>query len=151
MVLNFRVVFADSTDTTFRVMNNVNHQVFAWTFNKKPIQFSFDPNNEIVLKQASTVLGEPQLITSGGFFLFQNIPNPVTNTTKIVFELKNDCYAHLTIMDISGKTVASPVNEYFNKGKHAVDVDCSSFAPGVYFYTLEAGGYKQTKKMILTR
>ena len=151
MVLNFRVVFADSTDTTFRVMNDFNHQDFTWTFNKRPIQFYFDPNDEIVLKEGSTVLGVPQPITAGGFYLYQNIPNPVTNTTKIVYELKNDGYVRLNIMDISGKTIASPLGEYINKGKHSVDVDCSSFAPGVYFYTLQAGDYKQTKKMILTR
>ncbi|MGA2822411.1 MAG: M1 family aminopeptidase [Bacteroidales bacterium] len=151
MVLNFSVTFADLTDTTFRVMNDVNNQVFTWTFNKKPIQFSFDPNDEIVLKQGTTVLGVSQPEAQEGFHLYQNIPNPTSNTTKIVYELKKDSHIHLDIMDISGKIIASPADEYAVQGKHWVDVDCSIFAPGIYFYTMQAGDYNQTRKMIITK
>ena len=111
----------------------------------------FDPNNEIVLKTASTVLGVPGPGTQEGFHLFQNIPNPVNHTTKIVYELNKDCHVHLDIMDVSGKIVASPVDENSVTGKHSVDVDCSVFAPGVYFYTLQAGDYRQTLRMVITK
>jgi aminopeptidase N len=151
MMLNFRVIFADLTDTTFRVMNDVNNQTFTWTFNKQPIQFNFDPNDEIVLKQGTTVLGVSGPEKLEGFHLYQNIPNPVANTTKIVYELNKDCHVHLDIMDISGKIVASPVDENAVQGKHWVDVDCSMFAPGIYYYTMQAGDYKQTRKMIITK
>jgi len=151
MVLNFSVMFADSTDTTYRVMNDMNNQVFTWAFNKKPIHFSFDPNDEIVLKQGSTVLGVSQSEAMEGFHLYQNIPNPASNTTKIVYELKKDSHVHLDIMDISGKIITSPVNENAVPGKHWVDIDCSLFAPGIYFYTMQAGDYNQTRKMIITK
>ena len=151
MLLNFRVVFADLTDTTFRIMNDVNNQDFTWTFNKRPTQFSFDPNDEIVLKQGTTVLGVPGPGKLEGFHLYQNIPNPVINTTRIVYELKNDTHVHLDIHDISGKTVATPLDENAIQGKHWVDVDCSGFAPGIYYYTLQAGDYRQTLKMIITK
>jgi aminopeptidase N len=150
MVLNFRVVFADHTDTTFRVMNDVNNQVFTWTFTKPPVQFSFDPNNEIVLKQGTTV-GVPILEKQEGFHLYQNIPNPAANTTKIVYELKQDSRVHLDIMDISGKIISTPLNENAVPGKHWVTIDCSSLAPGIYYYTMKAGEYKQTLKMIIAR
>jgi aminopeptidase N len=151
MILNFRVIFADLTDTTFRVMNNVNNQTFTWTFNKQPVQFYFDPNNEIVLKQGTTVLGIPNQEKSGEFHLYQNIPNPVANTTMIVYELQNDCHVHLDIMDVSGKVIASPVNENAVRGKHGVDVDCSLLSPGIYYYTMQAGDYRETRKMIITK
>jgi aminopeptidase N len=151
MMLNFSVMFADSTDTIFRAMNDVNNQIFTWTFNKKPIQFNFDPNDEIVLKQATTFLGVSQPEALEGFHLYQNIPNPTSNTTKIVYELKKDSHIHLDIMDISGKIIASPLDENVVQGKHWVDIDCSLFAPGTYFYTLQAGDYKQTRKMIITK
>jgi aminopeptidase N len=151
MMLNFSVVFADLTDTTFRVMNDANNQIFTWAFNKKPIRFYFDPNDEIVLKQGSTVLGVSGSENLEGFHLYQNIPNPTSNTTKIVYELKKDSHIHLDIMDISGKIIASPVDENAVQGKHWVDVDCSTFAPGIYFYTMHAGDYNQTRKMIITK
>jgi aminopeptidase N len=151
MILNFQVTFADSTDTTFRVMNDWNNQIFTWTFNKKPVKFAFDPNDEIVLKKGTTVLGisEPGLME--GFHLYQNMPNPFTNSTKIVYELKENMHVHLDIMDISGKILLSPVDENAVSGKHWVDIDCSMFAPGIYFYTMQAGNYRQTRRMILTK
>jgi aminopeptidase N len=151
MMLNFNVLFADLTDTTFRVMNDVNNQIFTWTFNKQPIQFNFDPNDEIVLKQGTTVLGVSQPEAVEGFHLYQNIPNPTSSTTKIVYELKKDSHVRMDIMDISGKIIASPVDENAVRGKHGVDIDCSTFAPGIYFYTMQAGDYHQTRKMIITK
>jgi len=151
MILNFKVIFEDASDTLFRAMNDVNNQTFTWTFTKKPVLFYFDHDNEIVLKQATTILGIPEPLSQEGFHLYQNIPNPVTNSTKIVYELNKDCAVQMNIRDISGKTVSSPVNEFASQGKHSVDVDCSSFAPGVYFYTVQAGDFTQTKRMVITK
>jgi hypothetical protein len=151
MLLNFRVIFADMTDTSFRAMNDINNQVYTWTFSKEPILLQFDPNNEIVLKQASTILGITDPIKLETFHLYQNIPNPAANTTRIVYELIKDSRVHMDILDISGKVVFSPVNEYSASGKHSVDINCSVLSPGTYFYTLQAGDYKQTRKMIITR
>jgi len=115
MILNFKVIFEDASDTLFRAMNDVNNQTFTWTFTKKPVLFYFDHDNEIVLKQATTILGIPEPLSQEGFHLYQNIPNPVTNSTKIVYELNKDCAVQMNIRDISGKTVSSPVNEFASR------------------------------------
>jgi aminopeptidase N len=151
MLLNVKVIFADLTSTTITFMNNQNHEIFTWNFDKLPVSVVFDPNNEIVLKQGTTTVGIPELPAQNGFFLFQNIPNPVKNATKIVYELKNDCHVHMDIIDISGKTIASPLDEIALQGKHTIDVDCSSFAPGIYYYTMNAGDFRQTKEMIIIK
>ena len=151
MILNFKVIFADLTDTVIRVMNDANNQIFTWTFNKKPIQFNFDPDDEIVLKQGTTTLGLDVPEALEGFHLYQNIPNPATRATKIVYDLAKDAHIHMDIVDISGKIIASPVDENALAGKHWVDVDLSNLEPGSYFYIMQAGGYKQTRIMILTK
>jgi hypothetical protein len=56
MILELKIQFADSTDTTFRVMNNSDHELFSWTIKKQPLTFQFDPNDQIVLKQGTTLL-----------------------------------------------------------------------------------------------
>jgi hypothetical protein len=38
-------------------MNDANYQEFMWTFSKQPVLLQFDPDNEIVLKQASLTQG----------------------------------------------------------------------------------------------
>jgi aminopeptidase N len=151
MVLNFRIIFDNLTDTIFQVMNDVNNQNYSWTFSRHPIQFNFDPYNEIVLKEGSTVLGIPSNENQKGFHLYQNIPNPATISTRIVYELKKDSHVNLTVSDICGKTVASLLDQNVEAGKHRVDVDCSKFAAGIYYYTLQSGDFRQTLKMVVTK
>jgi aminopeptidase N len=53
MPVQLKVVFADSTETMLKVMNDVNHQVFEFRFPKKPAYLVFDPYRNILLKQAT--------------------------------------------------------------------------------------------------
>jgi aminopeptidase N len=57
MPIVVKVTFSSGPDTSIRVMNNNNGQVFAWTFNRQPSTVTFDPNNDIVLKQGTTTAG----------------------------------------------------------------------------------------------
>jgi aminopeptidase N len=151
MLLNVKIWFEDSSDTIIRFMNDYDNQTYTWTFNKRPVMFKFDPDDQIVLKEGSTVLGIPEQVKMQGFQLFQNIPNPAGANTKIVFELKNDTQVRIDITDISGKLITRPVDEYATAGKHSIDVNCTSFAPGVYYYTMKAGGFSQTRKMVIVQ
>ena len=54
MPLNLRVSFTTGSDSTFRVMNDVNNQSFAFNFTRQPTALVFDPGNDIVLKTATT-------------------------------------------------------------------------------------------------
>jgi hypothetical protein len=82
MILELKIQFADSTDTTFRVMNDSNNQNFSWTFNKQPVNFQFDPGNQIVLKQTKTLIlastkdsyGKFTLLTLGNWALKGAMP-----------------------------------------------------------------------------
>lgn len=150
MVLELRVQFEDGTDSVFRVMNDVNYQQYSFLFNKKPLRFYFDPNDEIVLKSAVTVVGAPEETASNGTHLLQNTPNPASTSTRIVYETDRSELITMEILDLAGRTLSTPVNEFQTYGKHAIDVDCSSLAPGVYFYRLKAGGNILTRKMVIT-
>jgi aminopeptidase N len=55
MPLQVKITFRDNTDTLIRVMNDVNHQEFLFTFSKEPVTLSFDPDRNILLKQAATI------------------------------------------------------------------------------------------------
>ena len=151
MLLNVKIKFADNSDTSIRFMNNYNTQDYTWTFSKQPVQFFFDPDDEIVLKEGSTALGIPEPVKIEGFHLYQNIPNPVTGTTKIVYELNKDSQVRLDITDISGKIISTPLNAFKSTGKYSVDIDCSYLAPGVYYYRMKAGDFSQTRKMLVIK
>lgn len=51
-----KIAFTTGADTTIRVMNDVNYQTFVFNFNRQPVSLTFDPDNDIVLKQATTTI-----------------------------------------------------------------------------------------------
>jgi hypothetical protein len=53
MPIEIKVHFSTGSDTTMRVMNDSNNQIFTFEFNRQPLNVYFDPDNNIVLKTAT--------------------------------------------------------------------------------------------------
>jgi len=90
------------------------------------------------------------------FTLGQNYPNPFNPSTKIDFMLPKAAFVTIKIYDIIGKEVFTLVNQKMNAGSYVVDWNSINNAgdyvsSGVYFYRIDAGGFTQTKKMVLLR
>jgi len=99
-----------------------------------------------------------QLVTSATseaipkvFSLSQNYPNPFNPSTTIVFELPTPAPTTLKIYDSEGREIKTLVNETLGPGRFENRFDTSNLASGVYFYTLKAGTFVQTKKLVLLR
>ncbi len=86
-----------------------------------------------------------------GYYLAQNYPNPFNPITTIEFQIPEPSYVTIKIFDVIGRETATLVNEFLPSGTHKVKWDAKGHPGGVYFYRLEAGGFIQTKKMILLR
>ena len=52
-----RVSFSSGADSTIKVFNRTNNEVFSFRFGRQPTTVAFDPGNEIVIKQGSTAQG----------------------------------------------------------------------------------------------
>jgi hypothetical protein len=89
-------------------------------------------------------------ISTNGFYLYQNTPNPANGNTTIGFSLPKQGKAVLTITNLVGQVIAQPVNETLGEGRHSVDLNAKSFAPGIYYYTLKFDGRKIVRKMVVT-
>lgn len=86
------------------------------------------------------------------FELAQNYPNPFNPSTTIKFTLGEAQNVRLTVYNVLGQRVATIVRgEVMNSGTHAVQFDASKLASGVYTYTLEAGAFKTSKRMLLIK
>lgn len=83
--------------------------------------------------------------------LYQNYPNPFNPNTIIKFKIKDSRFTALKIFDILGKEVETLVNEKLNQGKYEVNWDGANYPSGIYFYTLRAGEFTETKKMLLIK
>jgi hypothetical protein len=85
------------------------------------------------------------------FVLEQNYPNPFNPSTTIQYTVGSQQFVVLKVYDILGEEIATLVNEEKSAGTYEIMFDAQVLTSGVYFYTLEAGSYIQTKKMILMR
>ena len=85
------------------------------------------------------------------YSLSQNYPNPFNPNTKIDYSVKANGNVSIKVYNVLGKEVAVLVNEFRNAGIYTVNFDASSLSSGVYFYTIQTGGFTDTKKMILIK
>lgn len=85
------------------------------------------------------------------FSLAQNYPNPFNPATKIEYSVAQSGHVMLRVFDLLGKEVGTLVNENKQPGSYHVTFDASSLPSGVYMYQLNAGAYKETKKMLLVK
>lgn len=92
---------------------------------------------------------ETVVTAATNFELFQNRPNPWTNSTIIPFQLDVAGDANLSIYDMAGKLVYQ-VHESFTEGYHEISISRDNLpAAGLFYYTLEAGEMRATRKMVL--
>ena len=83
--------------------------------------------------------------------LDQNYPNPFNPSTSISFTLPSSGMTRMSVYDITGKEVAVLVNGELASGKHSVQFNAGQLSSGLYFYTLTANNYTETKKMMLVK
>jgi hypothetical protein len=156
MPLVLKVSFTSGADTNISVINDQNNQQWSWTFDRHPIDLVFDPNNDIVLKEATTLPGpNSETRYPGVFLLYQNHPNPFNPFTSINYDVPLKSFITLKIYDITGKLVATPVNEQKIPGRYSAAFDGNNFPSGIYFYKITARGvgtsFSASKKMVLVK
>ena len=85
------------------------------------------------------------------FNLKQNYPNPFNPSTTIEFGLQTSVHVTLAIFNLLGQKVVTLINEWLAPGSYKTVFDAADFPSGIYYYTLEAGLFKTTKKMVLIK
>ena len=90
------------------------------------------------------------------FKLNQNYPNPFNPVTSLSYDLPEDSFVSVIIYDILGNVINDLVKSKQTSGFkfvqwNATDNQGQPVSTGVYFYSIEAGDFKQTKKMIFLK
>ncbi|MFC2088157.1 T9SS type A sorting domain-containing protein [Calditrichota bacterium] len=81
----------------------------------------------------------------------QNYPNPFNPRTNIKFSIPKTELVTLKIYNLLGQEVATLVSDKLVPGNYTYTWDASHFASGVYYYKIQAGGFVQTRKLILMK
>lgn len=85
------------------------------------------------------------------YALYQNEPNPFTNSTVIGFDLGKDADYTLSIYDVTGKKIAEKAG-FGQAGYNKVSFDQNQISvKGLLYYKLESGEFTATKKMVLIK
>jgi hypothetical protein len=127
--------------------------LFEFNFNKRPLVVTFDPYNNIVLKEATTSIGVENIstIVPGKYNLFQNYPNPFNSSTIIKFDLAKPGNTELVLYDIQGREVEIPVNQYLDAGSYMVKLSSENLASGFYIYRIISGNFIETRKLVIIK
>ena len=88
--------------------------------------------------------------------LHQNYPNPFNPITTLRYDLPEDAMVNITIYDMMGRVVKTMVNSQQNAGFKSVRWNATNdkgapVSAGLYLYTIQAGEFRQTKKMVLLK
>ena len=90
------------------------------------------------------------------FRLDNAYPNPFNPNTTIQYELSSMEFVTIEIFDLMGRKIKSLVNEKLNPGNYSSNWDATDnmnqpVSGGIYIYQMQAGDFKETKKIILIK
>jgi len=109
-----------------------------------------EPVNVAVLS-LEDLLGLPEV-----YSLHQNYPNPFNPVTRIRYDLPEDGMVTINIYDVMGRNIKSLINNHQIAGYRSIRWDATNnlgepVSAGMYIYMIQAGKFRQTKKMILLK
>ncbi|MBN2029362.1 family 43 glycosylhydrolase [bacterium] len=110
---------------------------------------SFRFNDEQTISSIENSRHQEGGLTS--FSLQQNYPNPFNPSTLIRFTVPNNSFVSLKVYNLLGEEIAELAGKEFLPGVYSVIFDAAHLASGLYFYTLKAKDFVQTKKMFIIR
>lgn len=83
--------------------------------------------------------------------LYDNYPNPFNPATTISYTLPSASEVTINIYDVTGKRIQTLVNSRQSTGSHSMQFDASTLSSGIYFYEIQAGSFRDVKKMSLIK
>jgi flagellar hook assembly protein FlgD len=90
------------------------------------------------------------------YALYQNYPNPFNPSTIIRFDIAEKSHVTLKIFNILGQEVRTLINSVVTPGEKSVSWDGRNdngltVNSGIYIYVINAGDYRESKKMIFIK
>lgn len=158
--VNYRLkVVLNGSSIKLYIDNNLKLEATDNTFSSGGISLvnhsgGYAPNNLIfdnVAVYTSTTGVYNNNVLPKEFYLGQNFPNPFNPTTTIIYQISELSSVSIIVYDILGKEIAELVNKEQVPGNYEVNFNATGLGSGIYFYTLQAGKFVETKKMLLLK
>ncbi len=113
-----------------------------------------DYHNEVIVVSVPGERGDLRVPQT--FELAQNYPNPFNLETAIRYQIPENCYVTLEIYNLLGQKVRTLVSadqkaNFYTTYWNGKDAEGKEISSGIYFYTLKAGNFTQTRKMVILK
>ncbi|MCB9208852.1 MAG: VWA domain-containing protein [Ignavibacteriales bacterium] len=135
------------------------------------LQFQILTKYTAFYSDPTTSVKEDKDLIPSEFVVHQNYPNPFNPTTIISYSIPSSVIANevkqsnesnsvnsndniavsVKVYDILGRLVAVLLNDYQKPGNYSIEFDGSNLTSGIYYYTVSAGEFSITKKMVLVK
>lgn len=127
------------------ILNDIifTSNVSGWAVGTNGSIFKYNP---LVIGIANNQNSLPQ-----AYELYQNYPNPFNPITKITYSLPQSNLVVIRIFDIHGSEVAKLDEGLQQPGVNSIEFDGGNLSSGVYFYSIKAGNFMQSRKMVLIK
>jgi len=143
-----KIAFVEGKGTT----TEVNHYSFSdknlgeGNYEYRIKQIDYDGSFKYYYLNETLTISSPI-----SFALEQNYPNPFNPSTKIQFSIPAASKVTLKVYDILGNEVAQLVNDFKPAGVYDIEFNGENLSSGIYYYTITAGNFTSTKKMMLLK
>ena len=142
-------------DSTFALNDKIQKMIGIGWYSFSHYKLKPRSAEDVIGHQPSGVKDKNNIIEMS-YDLKQNYPNPFNPTTTIYYSLGKRQLVELVVYNVLGQRIKTLVNEIRTAGLHVVQWDGSNnngqhVASGIYFYTLKAGDFMKTNKMVLLR
>jgi hypothetical protein len=91
----------------------------------------------------------PNMVST--YELGQNYPNPFNPATVIEYSIAKPGLVRIELFNVLGQKLQTLVNSTHEAGKHTLQINANDLTTGIYFYSIQAGDFTQTNKMILMK
>ena len=104
----------------------------------------------------ATILSIDSGLIPDVYALHQNYPNPFNPVTTLRYDLPENAMVTITIYDLIGRRIRTLVNIDQTAGYRSIQWNATNdlgqtVSAGMYIYTIQAGEFMQTKKMVLLK
>jgi hypothetical protein len=139
--------------------NNITSATIEWTVDVTDGIDTVTANNApftLIVDGSDALSALAEKLIPEVFALHQNYPNPFNPTTQIKYDLPEDALVAINIYDLMGRSIKSLVNSNQSAGYRSIQWNATNnlgepVSAGMYLYTIQAGEFTQTKKMVLLK
>jgi hypothetical protein len=111
------------------------------------------PDSEVEVAVVAYILDAPDVASPlpREVTLHDVYPNPFNAVAVVRFALPKTQPVAVRLFDVTGRLVRTLESRTYDAGEHAITVDGSNLASGVYLVALEAGNVRLTRKALLLK